>query len=717
MDECLGWLASASAATLLLMLVAAPSWAVAAWLVPDASTARRWAAAVVVAHGFQIGAFQLLASCGAFRLVPVFIACGAFALAAALLHHARPREGPSLAGRARADLANLCARIDQALATPARPLVLAVLGVIVTAAIRGLVNMPVTTDSLTYHLYYAGRFVQTGGWFDIDTPGAWGVTYRFYATGGEMLTAWLLLPFHGDLAAGLTCLPSWGLLLAALYELGRQLGLAPRRAALAACLAGFMPAVFGFVASAYVDIPLVATLVAGTLFFLDTWRTGRTASAFLCGIALGCGLAIKIFALAGAGAAILLFLLRYAVPGSRPRAARPLLAMAAAMALIGFRQYILMYIKFGSPTWPLPLGLPGLPVFTGSHAWAEKLRHLADATDATISGGSLWREIAWYITWYFGFKPVSIGPIGFVALFLAPAGLLAVWNRVSRGFAVYLALVFAASAAALVGSGMWKFHVIFASVNARLNALPFTLLILLAFLSLERWNDGPRRLVTGLLTLLSALAATVSLVSTWTTGFPLLDTALLLLPLIAALLPVRKISCRISIRAAAMSAIGLVLLLTVLQPLKAAMRPRQLLAAHEGYELGREMSPAWVLCDDPARPRRIGFSAGWGPVGYDWSWAPLLGRNLQNHVTYLPITASRTVIEYDDPTRVAREASFEAWLGRLREERIDTLVLFPPFPPEHDWVTAHPDLFQPEGTASPPLVFRFLPAKCPPAGF
>ncbi|HOY66322.1 MAG TPA: glycosyltransferase family 39 protein [Candidatus Ozemobacteraceae bacterium] len=708
-SDIIGWTACASWAMILLTTIGASSWALAAWLVPQGSAARRWSAAVVVANGFQIGSFQILAGFGAFRLLPAVLLSCLFALTAAGLHRWLPRGDHSLTGLLLRDLRHALARLDQALATPARPLVLAVLATILILVARGFLNIPVTTDSLTYHLYYAGMFVQTGGWFDIDTPGAWGVTYRFYPTGGEMLTAWLMLPFHGDLVAGLVSLPSWGLLLAALYELGRQLGLAPRRAALAAGLAGFMPAVFGFAASVYVDIPLIACLVAASLFFLDAWRTDAAAPAFLCGIALGCGLAIKIFALAGVGAVAVVFLLRWIRPGPRPL--WPLAALLTGMAALGFRHYGLLYARFGSPTWPLPLGLPGLPIFAGSAAWAEKLRHLAETTDATISGGSLWREIAWYITWYFGFKPVSIGPTGFVALVLAPAGLVTVWKRVSRGFAIYLSLVLAASAAALFGSGMWKFHVIFASVNARLNTLPFALLILLAFLSLERWEAAPRRLVTGLLVLLSVIAATGSLVSTWTTGFPTLDGVLLLLPPLAALLPIRKISINISARLLAVAACGLFLLLILLQPAKAAMRPRQLLAAHEGYELGREASRAWVVCDDPARPRRIAFSAGWGPIGYDWSWAPLLGRNLQNHVTYLPITASGAVIEYDDPARLAREASFDAWLGRLRERRIDTVVLFPPFPPEHGWVNAHPNLFLAEDTASPPLVFRLSPAR------
>ncbi len=68
-------------------------------------------------------------------------------------------------------------------------------------------------------------------------------------------------------------------------------------------------------------------------------------------------------------------------------------------------------------------------------------------------------------------------------------------------------------------------------------------------------------------------------------------------------------------------------------------------------------------------------------------------------------------MEYDDAVAVAAKADPEAWLRRLSELRIDTLVFFPPFPPEHAWVIARPDLFRPEGPASPALVFHVIGKK------
>ncbi|MBP7634049.1 hypothetical protein KBA41_07745 [Candidatus Ozemobacteraceae bacterium] len=700
----------AASALSLALLTAGSAYGISAWLIPEGSTARRWSASVVVAFWFQIIAFQVLAWWNAFRLPWAIGVTILFALVTGFFRSRFPQGERTLGSFICGDIENIRVRLNQALATSARPLVLAGIAVAAVGVIRGIINMPITTDSLTYHLTYAGMFVRTGGWIDIDTPGIWGVTYRFYPTGGEILTAWFILPFHGDLIAGLASIPAWGLVLASSYELGRKFGIPVCRAALAACMIGFMPAVFAFNASVYVDLALLGCLLAGTLFFIDTWQTEGTAAGFLCGAALGCGLAIKIFGLAGVIAALLMLMMRWGASPRRYGRVSSILVMIAALAAVGLRHYWLLFVKYGSPTWPMPLGLPGIPLFAGSTAWAAKLRYLADAVDTRISGGSLLHELIWYMTWSFGVKPVSIGPVGIIGMVLAPKGLKILWDRFSRGVAAYCALSLAASAGALFGSGMWKFHVIFASVNARLNTFPVALLIMLGFLALEQWRDGPRKVIICLLIALNAVAVTFSLTTTWTTGFPWFDRLLLLLPVIATLLPIRNISQSVYHCRGTAIALGLTIFasLSVLPVFKAGLRPIQLMTAYEGHELGREISPAWVLCDDVSRPRRIAFSTGWGIITYEWLWAPLMGRSLQNHVTYLPITNTGEIIEYDDPALIAKKADFDAWYRRLQEQRIDTVVLFPPFPPEHDWVMARPDLFVPEGPASPTMVFRVM---------
>ncbi|HQG29858.1 MAG TPA: hypothetical protein PLY73_15000, partial [Candidatus Ozemobacteraceae bacterium] len=363
-------------ALLLFGLLGYAAYGSAAWLLPRGSTARRWVGAVVAGQWFQICLFQCLAQGHAFRLQFVIGFTGACATFVAFVRGRFPRDDVSLAALLRADVENLRTRIDQALAGPARRLVLFCIAAAGVAAVRGALNLSISFDSLSYHDLFAGNFVRTGGWFDIDSPGPWGIKYRFYPAAGEGMIAWLMLPFHGDLVAGLAAFPAWGLTMAALYELGRCLGLPARRAAIPAAIVGFMPAVFAFLATTYVDIMLLGALLGGILFFLEAWETRSRAALFLCGAAFGNALAIKVFGLAGATAAIgMLFLLCFAPAPIRLSPDRWLFAAIPA-ALAGLPHYLRMYLAHGSPTWPLPLSLPGIPLFPGSAEWASYLARI-----------------------------------------------------------------------------------------------------------------------------------------------------------------------------------------------------------------------------------------------------------------------------------------------------------------------------------------------------
>jgi hypothetical protein len=103
---------------------------------------------------------------------------------------------------------------------------------------------------------------------------------------------------------------------------------------------------------------------------------------------------------------------------------------------------------------------------------------------------------------------------------------------------------------------------------------------------------------------------------------------------------------------------------------------------------------AWKYCDDPTRPRRIACAAGWDGTGHNWLWYPLLGRDLQNEVTYVPVTVSGQVVEYGQTSELQKQADFVSWLRRLMKERIDTVVCLPPEPIEVVWARQHPDVLK-----------------------
>lgn len=703
-----GDIGSAMTAVLLFGTLGYAAYGWAAWLLPRCSAGRRMAGTVIVGQWFQILSFQFLAQESAFRLSVVLPSAIALAVVTLLVRLLSPRIEEPLGRMFLTDIRCLLTRVNQALAGPARPLALFCLAAAFVALVRGILNLSISFDSLSYHDMFSGNFVRTGGWFDVDSPGPWGIKYRFYPTAGEGMIAWLMLPFHGDLVAGLSAFPAWGLAMAALYELGRCLGLPARRAAIPAALVGFMPAVFAFLATTYVDIPLLGALLGGMLFFLEAWETRSREALFLCGAAFGNALAIKVFGLAGVTAALgMLFLLFFAPAPMRLSPARWLLAAIPA-ALAGVPHYLRMYVAHGSPTWPLPLNLPGVPLFSGSVEWASYLARINHAADLMMPGATLPDQVVYLLRWYFGFGPMSFGPACLVLAAMAPAGLAYLWKTGRRGFCAFLLLLLAGSAAGLLGSGMWKFHVSYASINARLISIVTAILALLGILSFERWREDARSRALSLILLLGATAGVIGLPEQFSTGFRVLDLVLLAIPFAAALLPVRRLPRLPWSETTGISTVLILgcAVLSLLPQIDGLMRPRQYAAAYEAHGPDRDIAPAWTICDDPATPRRIAFSTGWyKDQGYKWYWAPLLGRKLQNDLTYVPITKDGSIVEYNDVQAVVAKADTQAWLRRLAERGIDTLVFFPPFPPEYDWVISQPDRFLPEGNASPAMVF------------
>src|SRR5712692_1676339 len=93
-----------------------------------------------------------------------------------------------------------------------------------------MTHSPLTLyDSLSYHLFFAARWLQDHRLSIIPTP--FSDVAQAYAPGnGELLFLWLMLPFHGDLLARIGQLPFCLLGVVTLYALARRLGAKPEHA-------------------------------------------------------------------------------------------------------------------------------------------------------------------------------------------------------------------------------------------------------------------------------------------------------------------------------------------------------------------------------------------------------------------------------------------------------------------------------------------------------
>ena len=711
------------AAVVLGFLSAYVGYGCAAWLFPEGSAARRLAAGVIVWEWSLMAIFNLLAWFSAFRL-PMALTClaGAAALVWILRQKAFPRILP-VSDALTEDLKRFIERLRQTKRTQAFPLIVILGTATLVVGFRAITGFPFTIDSLTYHLFHAGKFVQEGGGFELNAPGIWGFSYQYYPPGGEILAAWLMLPFHGDLVVALRSLPLWCLCLTGAYETGRRLGLPSRRALIPALLIGFSPAVFPFLAASYVDIPLLGSLLGAVPFFLEAVSSGCVPSMFVLAAAVGCAMGIKVFALPAVGVTLLLLAVSFVIrEGINFRWPLRWIVVVGIIFASGGSSYLQTWIHRGSPLWPLPLRIVGITFFQAGEPWVAYLGHLSRLLESIFPGRSPFSEVLSMVTGTFGFEPLALGPVFLIAIFLVPLGCVRCWKTDQRWFLIFTALFLAAFGAGYTSSVLWRFHLLYVSVNARLITFPASLVMILAFAGMEGFVEGIRQRLLLFMAVLGTIAFAVTLPISGSTGFRLLDVVLVAIVLASPILARMMMPALMRAWAGCISAgipvlawksalvLSLGLGLGLLPFLKSPFRHIQLKSAFEAYDCTRKVVEAWNLCDEPGTSKRIAFSAGWDRMmGHNWLWYPLLGRRLQNDLTYIPISADGGILEYSDSDKTEREGNFTAWLKRLREKQIDTLALFPPDPPEFKWALEHPEIFQPLGTASPTQVFRILP--------
>jgi len=687
------------------------------------SIAVTWAAAGVVGVWSAGALFHLLAPWGAFTP----LAClGGWALAALVVRLALDRDGrharalgrelAEVGGQARA---LLLARWEPLAASPLHAHVAAVLAwaagaLLVASTARALATPPLAWDAFTYHLMLAGQWVRAGGHFALEAPDAW-TYYRYFPAHGDVWSAWVLLPFGGDLAANLANLPLWGLAGLGSYALARELGVGRPTALLGAAAVVHLPAVAYELRTAYVEIGLLAEVLCGLLFLVRALRSGRGGELLLGSAALGCALATKHVALPPVAAALGLFALARAFgrreTGPAPRTG-PLALLACALLplCVAAPWYARAWLEQGSPLHPFPAAVAGFELGGGAPSLARLIERTNDAL--ARAGGGGWLGLERYLP-LVGAHYSAPGPVAALAALAAPLGARLAWRRGHRRAVLLVAGSVGAMLAGFLTPELRGIRVLWLSATGRFLALPAAGLLVLALPALDG-RSSLARLARAALCALLAFELWLDLPLDWAPlaaerPLAFAGGAALALAGVGALAGLAAALERA--RRSAPLVLGLALAAVAALPVVAHGRAQRRYAAFQELSDHRSTSwrasvPAWELCDAPDRPRRIAFAAGYRRAGHNWFWYPLLGSRLQNAVTYVPVTRDGALVDYELDESVRELASFPAWLERLDAARIDTLVCFPPAPIEAEWARAHPELFEVELATGKVDVFR-----------
>ncbi|MGB5657852.1 MAG: hypothetical protein WBO54_00080, partial [Thermoanaerobaculia bacterium] len=388
-------------------------------------------------------AFQGLALLGVFRLsvvVLLLVACPVV-----LLVRFRMRVTETLR-EADADLSSELGEIGTGLKR--EPLVAAGVGVAalhLTVRLARIVATPTFGwDDFTYHLFRAGRWVQTGGVGLEPAPDAW-TYYEFFPWGGDAVWAWALIWRAGDVLVPILAIGIWLAILVASFALTRALGQGPVTGLVVGLAIATLPSQLTQLNTAYVDNGVLLMALIASLCVVDMERgEDRNWSCLLLGASCGLGVAVKLTFLPVAAAGALLTIW-WAWQRRRPGCLGAFLVGSA----IVLPNWIFNIVHRGSPFYPFRV-VESLP-------YNQALENLLSGAPAKDLGTALGAALKALLINVRDVDPfLNVGWLGLCLLIL---GLVGGWRRSKEiGSPLFLgwALVTAVSVAApaLVGKGV-----------------------------------------------------------------------------------------------------------------------------------------------------------------------------------------------------------------------------------------------------------------------
>lgn len=680
-------------------LAAWNGYVLATRLVANARVSWRCLAAALLTHWLLLGVFFLSSAVGQFNLPAVL---SALVTCAVLLHLVGPRPSETLASLA-GDLERLVPLIRQTSRWAGLVPFTLLASAVSLRFLRGLVAPPLAWDALTYHLFKAGRWVQTGSWQTEPAPDAWGY-YAYFLPGGDIWWAFTMLPGRTDTflaATGLGLYMSLGLAgycAASLFTASR------RTAALCAGALCGLPSVLNYLTAAYVDIWVLTGLLASVCFSMQYLRTSTLRWLFLS-VASIAVLAATKHAVLPYAVPLWLMLCLHALRARHSSHHSGWLRTALVLfvpLLVCLPPYLKACIEQGSPVYPLTVKLLGLVLWRGNEQLSRLLSG-ANLPPALLRQFS-WREFLVGLFWgrVSGGEHLNFGPGGFLVLVCGPwAWARAISCRETRGPALLLGWLALVTVSGVLQPSMLAQRVWWGGIIGRFlaPALAATILVMC-------------RLPAGLRNALFGAVMLLSFPLVLPLGYSDADWAALrqlgpttALAVVGAILLAGIVSRYWRSTPAAVAVAGLVVgavFSATISPVRdryrydiyraaAAGRAFDLHPLHSGAVA---LWPVWRTLDAPLG-RVVAFSAGWDGIGHNWYRYPLLGSRLQNHVIYVsPGAGDGQQVSLLRPDDQKADAA-PSWLGHLRQANVDVVVLSGPEPREFDLLRRHPDRFRP----------------------
>lgn len=230
-------------------------------------------------------------------------------------------------------------------------------------------------DSVSYHLFFAGRWLQDGALSIIPTPFS-DEAQAYTPANGELFFVWLMLPFHGDLLARFGQLPFALLTAATLVLLARRLGASVEHALYPAAFFVLARPTLEEAVGANVDLVCAGMFVTSIYFGITAFDRDRPRDWILWGVSLGLYFGSKYVALVYTP----IFLLLAVVRGPRLR----MLWALPGIALFALPWYLRNWAIAGSPIYPASLTIAGVTLARGAFTRAAMLNTVFHTSDLRL---------------------------------------------------------------------------------------------------------------------------------------------------------------------------------------------------------------------------------------------------------------------------------------------------------------------------------------------
>ena len=548
-------------------------------------------------------------------------------------------------------------------------------------------------DSLTYHGVKAGMWVQNDGPTTLVSPGGWGQYHRNFFGGGEVFTAWAMLPFHSDVLAGTVDAVQWLLLGLMLYALGQELGVRPRFRLVGVAYVLYIPALWLSVGSGYVEPGLLLMVMSGLLFAIRFLSCLDGRFMLMSLMALGVAGGIKITALPILLVVCLILFGTALFTGShRIVLVKWILVSSLACALVVSPWFVRNIQQTGYPLASMPVSIAGITLgkATKTIEWYQNRPGLKSydffsemnalrkmfLSPFQVSPHLSWLTVlpafvflSMVILWLRHRKKIAILMIGMVGVVLASfyhPGFSAVrllWPHVSGRFLLPVLCP------AVVVSFLWcKPHGKGANVYA-LFLLVGTM-IHIARCAFYGWAPFEKGAVFVELVVTLMLMLVIRYFIVRDSGqIMLLGTAIVVPLVILPLLNAYRYHTRY----------------------KAAL---QSVVLHPVLPVYKYWIPAAQLLDERDVPLKIAVTAGPRQDADNWFMYFFMGRKLQNQLVYIPITKNGNILDFGPDGEMERNGDIIAWLNRVRINHITYVMSFAPRSLELLWMEKNPMLFK-----------------------